>query len=213
MEPQPATLVPEITKIPHPVNQITPVSKYLALALFILLPFVGGYVGYQVGISNGEEPNFEVVKSRNNNTSTTSDKLRQEQSKIEQSGFDRIDSARVSVYQSDDVTLLHTLDKDSYYCEDRPDSLCKGDLYQIQNGFIKLLAPNVLGVNVLQRMDNGDVLLSKESGDGSCRSSYFYTYQADIASTSQTAKFFNDCDPDDINYESNKKVFLSKYGL
>ncbi|MES2966867.1 MAG: hypothetical protein V4668_03700 [Patescibacteria group bacterium] len=35
-------------KQPHPVNQITPVSKYLALALFIILPFLGAYIGYQL---------------------------------------------------------------------------------------------------------------------------------------------------------------------
>lgn len=29
-----------------PLKQVTPVSKYLALILFILLPFIGGYVGY-----------------------------------------------------------------------------------------------------------------------------------------------------------------------
>ncbi len=32
----------------HPVNQITPVSKYLAMVLFIILPFLGGYVGYKL---------------------------------------------------------------------------------------------------------------------------------------------------------------------
>lgn len=32
----------------HPVNQVTPVSKYLTLALFIILPFLGGYVGYKL---------------------------------------------------------------------------------------------------------------------------------------------------------------------
>lgn len=37
-----------IIKQPHPVNQITPLSKYLALALFVILPFVGAYVGYQL---------------------------------------------------------------------------------------------------------------------------------------------------------------------
>ena len=37
-----------VNKQPHPVNQITPVSKYLALALFVMLPFVGAYVGYQL---------------------------------------------------------------------------------------------------------------------------------------------------------------------
>ena len=30
----------------HPVFQVTTVSKYLALLLFILLPFIGGYIGY-----------------------------------------------------------------------------------------------------------------------------------------------------------------------
>lgn len=28
------------------LHQVTPLSKYLAMALFIILPFVGGYVGY-----------------------------------------------------------------------------------------------------------------------------------------------------------------------
>ena len=28
------------------MHQVTPLSKYLALALFIILPFVGGYIGY-----------------------------------------------------------------------------------------------------------------------------------------------------------------------
>lgn len=28
------------------VHQVTPLSKYFAMALFIILPFVGGYVGY-----------------------------------------------------------------------------------------------------------------------------------------------------------------------
>ena len=30
----------------HPVFKVTPLSKYLALILFILMPFIGGYVGY-----------------------------------------------------------------------------------------------------------------------------------------------------------------------
>ncbi len=42
----------QVMKQPHPVNQITPVSKYLALALFVMLPFIGAYVGYQIGIQN-----------------------------------------------------------------------------------------------------------------------------------------------------------------
>lgn len=30
-----------------PVNQVTPLSKYLALALFVTLPFLGGWIGYE----------------------------------------------------------------------------------------------------------------------------------------------------------------------
>lgn len=33
---------------PHVVNQVTMLSKYLALGLFILLPFIGAYIGYQL---------------------------------------------------------------------------------------------------------------------------------------------------------------------
>jgi hypothetical protein len=29
-----------------PLQKVTPISKYLAMALFVILPFVGGYVGY-----------------------------------------------------------------------------------------------------------------------------------------------------------------------
>lgn len=37
---------PIVTSSTHPLYQVTVVSKYLALALFISLPFLGGYVGY-----------------------------------------------------------------------------------------------------------------------------------------------------------------------
>lgn len=33
----------------EPLKQVTKFSKYLSLSLFVLLPFVGGYVGYKVG--------------------------------------------------------------------------------------------------------------------------------------------------------------------
>lgn len=43
-------LTPDVSviKTPHPVHQITAVSKSLALVLFILMPFVGGYIGYRI---------------------------------------------------------------------------------------------------------------------------------------------------------------------
>lgn len=36
--------------VPHPVHQITPLSKYFALCLFIALPFLGGFIGYSYGL-------------------------------------------------------------------------------------------------------------------------------------------------------------------
>ena len=29
-----------------PLQKVTPVSKYFALALFIVMPFIGGWIGY-----------------------------------------------------------------------------------------------------------------------------------------------------------------------
>ena len=33
----------------QPLCQVTPLSKYLALGIFVALPFVGGYIGYRIG--------------------------------------------------------------------------------------------------------------------------------------------------------------------
>jgi hypothetical protein len=46
------------TTTAHPVNQVTTFSKLLAAALFIILPFLGGYVGYEMA----EEEVVEVVQ-------------------------------------------------------------------------------------------------------------------------------------------------------
>jgi hypothetical protein len=36
----------EVQKEKHPVFQVTPLSKYLAMLLFIIMPFLGGWIGY-----------------------------------------------------------------------------------------------------------------------------------------------------------------------
>jgi len=56
----------------HPVNRVTPVSKYLTMALFIILPFVGGYVGYSLAP--------EKVVEVENVVTTKSDTIGQNQS-------------------------------------------------------------------------------------------------------------------------------------
>ena len=37
-----------VVVIAHPVHQVTMLSKYLAMALFIVLPFLGAYIGYRL---------------------------------------------------------------------------------------------------------------------------------------------------------------------
>jgi hypothetical protein len=39
-----------LPKEKHPLFQVTTFSKYLATALFVLLPFVGGYIGFKVAL-------------------------------------------------------------------------------------------------------------------------------------------------------------------
>jgi hypothetical protein len=46
MEPDTNINQTEVALTKHPVFCITPVSKYLAMILFVILPFLGGYVGY-----------------------------------------------------------------------------------------------------------------------------------------------------------------------
>ena len=45
-----------------PLHQVTPLSKYLAMALFVLLPFVGGWIGYTLAPEKVVEVEREVIK-------------------------------------------------------------------------------------------------------------------------------------------------------
>jgi len=45
---EPVVVAEPITKAPHPVNQVTVLSKTLAALIFIIMPFVGAYIGYQM---------------------------------------------------------------------------------------------------------------------------------------------------------------------
>lgn len=46
------TSQPEQATKPHPVHLVTPLSKYLAMLLFIALPFLGAYIGYTLAPEN-----------------------------------------------------------------------------------------------------------------------------------------------------------------
>jgi hypothetical protein len=45
------------------LHQITPLSKYLVTALFIAMPFLGGYVGYELGIQSIEDTSVVASSS------------------------------------------------------------------------------------------------------------------------------------------------------
>jgi hypothetical protein len=73
MEPQ--IHQPEVDK--HPVNKITPLSKYLAMALFVLMPFIGGYIGYTLSSETVVETEriIEVEKTSPQLESSTAENL------------------------------------------------------------------------------------------------------------------------------------------
>lgn len=45
-----------------PLKEVTPLSKYLALALFILMPFIGGWIGYTYAPEKVVEVEKIVIK-------------------------------------------------------------------------------------------------------------------------------------------------------
>lgn len=55
---------PEIleTTQPNQLNTVTPLSKYLAMALFIMIPFVGGWIGYTYAPEKVVEVERVVIK-------------------------------------------------------------------------------------------------------------------------------------------------------
>lgn len=49
--------------IKNSFNKVTFLSKYLAITLFVVLPFVGGWIGYQYGYSNPTLKEIKVIES------------------------------------------------------------------------------------------------------------------------------------------------------
>jgi hypothetical protein len=61
-----------LVRQPHPVKQVTLLSKYLALGLFVALPFMGAYVGYQFApVQNIPTVVFAPAPVTSTQTSTT----------------------------------------------------------------------------------------------------------------------------------------------
>ena len=56
------SIIKKISKI-SVLNQVTPLSKYLAMLLFIILPFIGGLVGFQYATVSLEDTNGQVLET------------------------------------------------------------------------------------------------------------------------------------------------------
>lgn len=65
---------------PNSLHQVTPLSKYFAMALFIILPFVGGWIGYEYAPEKVVEK--EVVREIEVGNGTEQDGALQENSNV-----------------------------------------------------------------------------------------------------------------------------------
>lgn len=72
------------------LNQVTPPSKYLAMVLFILLPFVGAWIGYKYAPEKIVEVEKKVVKNAFIEGSNSASR--------EKGNFSRIDTIEVHTY-------------------------------------------------------------------------------------------------------------------
>jgi hypothetical protein len=71
----------QVTPVSNEWNQITPLSKYLAMALFVAMPFIGGWVGYMYApekvvevekVITKEVPVYPENRSSEENSNATS---------------------------------------------------------------------------------------------------------------------------------------------
>ncbi|MES2966863.1 MAG: hypothetical protein V4668_03680 [Patescibacteria group bacterium] len=44
-----------------PLCKVTPLSKFLAMVIFIIVPFIGGFVGYQIGLSDRDISSITTI--------------------------------------------------------------------------------------------------------------------------------------------------------
>ena len=92
-----------------PLNKVTPLSKYLALLLFVLMPFIGAYIGYTFApVKVVEVVREKIVTSQSENL-------------IPFSSDQRYKTDRVQVYLFDDLEPLDEIDKIEKYTLDGAD--------------------------------------------------------------------------------------------
>lgn len=82
----------------HPVFEVTALSKYFALALFIAMPFIGGWVGYQSAPSKIAEVKEGIVKKTS--TATVPNSLEKKYKKTFLEGDIPFDWSELSVSET-----------------------------------------------------------------------------------------------------------------
>ena len=95
---------PRYKEIIKPLCQVTPLSKYFAMILFIALPFVGGYVGYV--FAPGEVVEVEKVVIQEVEVEEAVQTSRQPDSRnnvLDQTNPDQVDSSKQFVLPGDIV--------------------------------------------------------------------------------------------------------------
>lgn len=65
--------VVDTVKEKHPVFQVTKLSKYLAMVVFIIMPFIGGWIGYNLAPTKIIEITTPAIEIDEVATSTVSD--------------------------------------------------------------------------------------------------------------------------------------------
>ncbi len=102
MEPQ----TNQVKSVIAPLKIVTPLSKYLALTLFIMLPFLGGYIGYTLAPENVVEIESVMIQKENSNDIITAMDGTSSTSKTELTDFvvdPRYKTDGTNVYLFDDL--------------------------------------------------------------------------------------------------------------
>jgi hypothetical protein len=83
MEPQQN----EVESVIAPLKKVTPLSKYLAMVLFIILPFIGGWIGYTLAPERVVEVERVVAIEVDEKISTGTDQMKVESDTAEWETF------------------------------------------------------------------------------------------------------------------------------
>lgn len=197
MEPQ--IQPPPLETGPSVTSRILRFGKKLIFVLVLIA------VGFVVGVFSDS-----LRKSQQAAPQVAADP--QPQPQVEGAGTVPENGWRSSAAVYKDGVALYFLEKGSL-CGDHPRYACNGALYEIANGQMKQVAPNVIGAELLYYEPGARALLQSRWGDGGCRETKFYVYSFATASSTMT---FDKNNCDEATYEAYIRSvddYLSQFGL